>query len=48
MAFQYVMSMAGAVGLAAGLVWMFKIIMRQQQEILRLGQLLASDSSEHE
>ena len=42
MFFQYVISMAGAVGLAAGLVWMFKTIMRQQQEILKLGQLLAS------
>lgn len=48
MAFQYAISMAGAVGLAAGLVWMFKTIMRQQQEILKLGQLLASGSSEHE
>ena len=45
---DYGRTMAGAVGLAAGLVWMFKILMRQQQEILRLGQLLASGSSEHE
>ena len=48
MAFQYVISMAGALGLAVGLAWMFKTIMRQQQEILKLGQLLASGSSEHE
>ena len=45
---DYGITLAGALGLAAGLVWMFKIIMRQQQEILRLGQLLASGSSEHE
>lgn len=45
---NYGMTLAGAVGLAAGLVWMFKTIMRQQQEILKLGQLLASGSSEHE
>ncbi len=45
---NYGMTVVGAVGLAAGLVWMFKILMRQQQEILRLGQLLASGSSEHE
>ena len=37
-----------ALGLAVGLAWMFKTIMRQQQEILKLGQLLASGSSEHE
>ncbi len=45
---NYGMTVVGAVGLAAGLVWMFKTIMRQQQEILKLGQLLASGSSEHE
>ena len=45
---NYGMTLVGAVGLAAGLVWMFKTIMRQQQEILKLGQLLASGSSEHE
>ena len=48
MFFQYVISMTGALGLTAGLVWMFKTITRQQQEILKLGQLLASGSSEHE
>jgi len=48
MAFQYGISLAGAVALAAGLAWMFKTIMRQQQEILKLGQLLASGSSGHE
>ena len=48
MAFQYGTSMVGAVALAAGLAWMFKILMRQEQEILRLGQLLASGSSVHE
>ena len=41
-------TMAAAFGLGFGLIWIFKTIMRQQQEILRLGQLLASDSSEHE
>ena len=45
---NYGMTVVGAVGLAAGLVWMFKTIMRQEQEILKLGQLLASGSSEHE
>jgi len=48
MAFNYANSLAGALALAAGLVWMFKTITRQQQEILKLGQLLASGSSEHE
>ena len=48
MFFQYVISMTGALGLTAGLVWMFKILMRQQQELLRLGQLLASDNHGHE
>ncbi len=45
---DYGRTMAGAVGLAAGLVWMFRILMRQQQELLRLGQLLASDNHGHE
>ena len=35
-----------AVGLGAGLVSMFGILMRQQKEILRLGQLLAGDNRE--
>ena len=48
MLFQYVISMAGALCLSLGLIWMFKTIMRQQQEILKLGQLLASDNHEHE
>jgi len=44
----YGRTLIGAVALGAGLAWMFKILMRQQQEILRLGQLLASDNHEHE
>ena len=45
---QYGTTLVGAVALGAGLAWMFKILMRQEQEILRLGQLLASGSSVHE
>ena len=45
---SYGITVVGAVALSASLAWMFKIIMRQQQEILKLGQLLASGSSEHE
>ena len=39
---------AGSVGLAIGLASMFGILMRQQREILRLGQLLAGEKREHE
>ena len=39
---------AGALGLAAGLASMYRILTRQQQEILRLGRLLASNDHEHE
>lgn len=44
----FVGGFAGAVGLGGGLASMYRILMRQQQEILRLGQLLASDNREHE
>ena len=40
---DYGMTMAGAVALASGLAFMLKTLKRQQQEILRLGQLLRSD-----
>ena len=40
---NYALALAGAVALASGLASMLKTLKRQQQEILRLGQLLRSD-----
>ena len=42
----FVGGFAGAVGLGAGLASMYRILMRQQKEILRLGQLLAGGHSD--
>ncbi len=43
-----ILGFAGALGLAAGLASMYRILVRQQQEILRLGHLLASNDHDHE
>lgn len=42
-AYWEAIGLVAAVGLAAGLAAMFKILMGQQKEILRLGRLLAVD-----
>jgi len=40
------MGMLGGVGLALGLVAMFSMLMRQQRELARLGELLAGEEGE--
>ena len=41
------LALAGGFGLGAGLIMMFRILMRQEKEILRLGKLVAGEEDKN-